>query len=73
MKGKGSGDVGQRSDELEPAVCLGGQESQWHPGLYQKQHSLQHQRGDHPSLLSPGEAAPRVLCSVLSQSLQERH
>ena len=27
--------VGQ-SAEYEPAVCPGGQEGQWHPGLYQE-------------------------------------
>ena len=29
-------------------------------------------RGDRPSVLSFGEAAPRVLCSVLGPLLQER-
>ncbi|KAK4808174.1 hypothetical protein QYF61_001206 [Mycteria americana] len=28
--------VGQQPPEYEPAVCPGGQESQWHPGLYQE-------------------------------------
>jgi len=28
---------------------------------------------DHPSVLSDGEAAPQVLCSVLGPLLQERH
>ena len=35
--------------------------------------SQQEQEGDCPSALSPGEAAPQVLCSVLGPSLQERH
>ena len=32
----GSGGVGWQPVEHEPAVCTGGQEGQWHPGLYQK-------------------------------------
>jgi len=31
--------LGQKEKELaecEPPVCLGGQEDQWHPGLYQQ-------------------------------------
>ena len=35
-EGKGSGGISQQLAEYEPAVCPGGQESQWHPGLYQK-------------------------------------
>ncbi|CAM9283037.1 unnamed protein product, partial [Bubo scandiacus] len=34
--GKGPGGVGWQPAEYEPAVCPGGQEGQWHPGLYQK-------------------------------------
>ena len=34
--GKGPGGVGRQLAEYEPAVCPGGQEGQWHPGLYQK-------------------------------------
>lgn len=36
MEEKGSGDFGQCLTEHEPAVCLGCQEDQWHPGVYQK-------------------------------------
>ena len=35
-KGKGPGGVGRQLAEHEPAVCPGGQEGQWHPGLYQE-------------------------------------
>ena len=52
-------------------MCLGGQESQWHPSLYQKECSHLDKGGDYPSVLSTGEAAPCVLCSVLGPSLQE--
>ncbi|KAF1526192.1 Zinc finger C2HC domain-containing protein 1A, partial [Eudyptula albosignata] len=31
--GKGPGSVGRQPAEHEPAVCPGGQEGQWHPGL----------------------------------------
>jgi len=40
---------------------------------YQKYYSQQKQGGDISSEFSAGEAAPRVLCSVLGPSLQERH
>ena len=33
----------------------------------------QKQGGKHPSVLSSGEAAPQILCSVLISSLQERY
>jgi len=59
--------------EHEPAVCPGGQEGQWHPGLYQKQCGQQEYGSDHAPVLGTDEAAPRVLCSVLGPSLQERH
>ena len=35
-RGHGLEFIGQTPDTQEPAVCLGGQEGQWHPGLYQK-------------------------------------
>ena len=34
--GKGPGSVGRQQAEDEPAVCPGGQEGQWHPGLDQE-------------------------------------
>ena len=34
--GKGPGGAGRQPAEHEPAVCPGGQEGQWHPGLYQE-------------------------------------
>jgi len=52
-------------------VCLGGQEGQWHPGLHQKECSQQEQGSDRSSVLSPGEATPRVLYSALGPSLQK--
>jgi len=33
---KDRGSAGRQPIEHEPAVCPGGQEGQWHPGLYQK-------------------------------------
>ena len=57
--------------EHEPAVCPGGQEGQQHPGLYQKQCGQQDKGSDCPPVLSTGEAAPQILCSVLGPSLQE--
>jgi len=33
---KGPWGVGRQLAEQEPAVCPGGQEGQWHPGLYQE-------------------------------------
>ena len=35
-KGCGGGSIDWQPAEHEPAVCPGGQEGQWHPGLYQK-------------------------------------
>lgn len=46
-------------------VCPGGQEVQWYPGLY---HSVSAGAGKWLSILSPGEATPGVLCSVLVSS-----
>ena len=34
--GKGPWGAGWQLAEHEPAVCPGGQEDQWHPGLYQE-------------------------------------
>ena len=34
--GKGPWCTDEQSAEYEPAVCPGGQEGQWHPGLYQE-------------------------------------
>jgi len=39
----GPGGVGRCSAEHESVVCSGGQEGQWHPGLYQKQLCQQEQ------------------------------
>jgi len=70
---KGAGSVGQQLAKREPAVCLGAQESQRHSGLYQEQCDQQEWRSDHAPVLSTGEAAPRLLCSDLGVSLQERY
>ncbi|TRZ24656.1 hypothetical protein HGM15179_002358 [Zosterops borbonicus] len=51
--------------EHEPAVCPGGQEGQWHPGLYQEWCGQQEQRGHSSPVLGTGEATPSVLCPVL--------
>ncbi|KAJ7420418.1 hypothetical protein BTVI_21621 [Pitangus sulphuratus] len=50
--------------EHEPAVCPGGQEDQWHPGLYQEQCGQQDQGSDCPPVLSTSEATPQILCSL---------
>jgi len=52
-------------------VCPGGQEGQRHPGLNQEWCGQQEQGGDRAPVLGTGEAAPRVLCSVLGPSLPE--
>jgi len=71
--GKGTWCTDGKSCEYEPAVCPGGQEGQWHPGLYQEQCGEQ-DWGSHPApVLSIGEASPRVLCSVLGTSVQKGH
>lgn len=49
-----------------PSIWPGGQEGQWHPGLYQQQRSQQGQEKDHtPPVLGTGEPTPQILCSVL--------
>ncbi|RMC22277.1 hypothetical protein DUI87_00588 [Hirundo rustica rustica] len=55
--------------EHEPAVCSGGQEGQWHPGLYQEWCGQQEQGGHSSPVLSTGEATPWVLCPVLGPSV----
>ncbi|RMC15469.1 hypothetical protein DUI87_07661 [Hirundo rustica rustica] len=44
--------------EHEPAVCPGGQEGQWHPGLYQEWCGQQEQGGHSSPVLGTGEATP---------------
>ena len=58
------GCTGQQPAECEPAVCPGDQESQQHPGLYQKQCSQQEQGGDHPSVLGTSGTVPQILYAV---------
>ena len=41
--------------------------------MTQEECSQQMQGSDHPSVLSPSEAAPRVPCSAVGLSLQERY
>ncbi|RMC22456.1 hypothetical protein DUI87_00770 [Hirundo rustica rustica] len=55
--------------EHEPAVCPGGQEGQWHPGLDQEWCGQQEQGGHSSPVLCTGEATPRVLCPVLGPSV----
>ncbi|RMC10347.1 hypothetical protein DUI87_13150 [Hirundo rustica rustica] len=55
--------------EQEPAVCPGGQEGQWHPGLDQEWCGQQEQGGHSSPVLCTGEATPRVLCPVLGPSV----
>ncbi|RMC06319.1 hypothetical protein DUI87_15750 [Hirundo rustica rustica] len=42
----------------EPAVCPGGQEGQWHPGLDQEWCGQQEQGGHSSPVLGTGEATP---------------
>ena len=44
--------------EHEPAVCPGGQEGQWNPGLYEEQCGQQEQGGRSSPVLSTGEGTP---------------
>ncbi|RMB98864.1 hypothetical protein DUI87_24408 [Hirundo rustica rustica] len=44
--------------EHEPAVCPGGQEGQWHPGLYREWCGQQEQGGHSCPVLGTAEAAP---------------
>ncbi|RMC13387.1 hypothetical protein DUI87_10922 [Hirundo rustica rustica] len=44
--------------EHEPAVCPGGQEGQWHPGLDQEWCDQQEQGGHSSPVLCTGEATP---------------
>ena len=55
------------------AACPGGQEGQWHPGLYQEWCGQQEQGQNRAPVLSTGATPPGVLCSVLGPSLQEGH
>jgi len=71
--GKGPGGVDRQLAEHKPAVSPGDQEDQRYPGLDQEQCGQQEQGGDRAPVLGAGEAAPRVLCSVLGPSLQEGH
>ena len=54
---KEPGGVSGHLAKHEPAVCPGSQVGQWHPGLYQKLCCQQEKGGDHPPVLSTGEAA----------------
>ncbi|RMC10305.1 hypothetical protein DUI87_13107 [Hirundo rustica rustica] len=57
--------------EQEPAVCPGGQEGQWHPGLDQEWCGQQEQGGHSSPVLGTGEATPRVLCPVLGPQFRK--
>ena len=56
----------------EPAVCPGGQEGQWCPGVHWEQRGQQVGGGDPAPLLCPGEATSGVLCPVLGSPVLER-
>ena len=71
-RGNGSGSVCLPSAKHEPTVCPGGQEDQWHPGLYQKERCQQEQGSDHPSELSAGEDALHVQFCVQFWAAQYR-
>ena len=73
LDGKGPWYTDGQLAEYKPAVCPGGQEGQWHPGLDQEWCGEQDE-GSHPGpVLGVGEASPRVLCSALGSSVQEGH
>ncbi|TRZ25661.1 hypothetical protein HGM15179_001472 [Zosterops borbonicus] len=57
--------------EHEPAECPGGQEGQWHPGLYQEWCGQQEQGGHSSPVLSTGQATPGVLCPVLGPQFRK--
>ncbi|TRZ21034.1 hypothetical protein HGM15179_006055 [Zosterops borbonicus] len=52
------GGSGQQPAEHEPAVCPGGQEGQWHSGLYQEWCGQQEQGGHSSPVFGTGEATP---------------
>ncbi|KAJ7414486.1 rna-directed dna polymerase from mobile element jockey-like [Willisornis vidua] len=54
----------------ERAVCPGGQEGQWHPGLYQTQCG-QEQGSDCTPVLSIGKTTTPLLCSVLASQYRK--
>jgi len=62
-----------RSEEFGHICIRCNNKGQRHPGLYQEWCGQQEQGGDHAPVLGTGEAAPGVLCSVLSPSLQKGH
>jgi len=59
--GKGPWCTDGELDEYEPAVCPGGQEGQWHPGLYQEWCSEQDSGSNPAPVLGTGEASPQVM------------
>ncbi|KAJ7415456.1 hypothetical protein WISP_78355 [Willisornis vidua] len=52
------GGAGRQLVEHEPAVCPGGQEGQWHPGLNQNQCGQQGQGSDPRAVLGTDGATP---------------
>jgi len=67
--GKGPWCTDGQAADYEPAVCPGGQEGQWHPGLYQEWCGEQDEGSNPAPVLGIGEASPQVLCSVLGTSV----
>ena len=61
--GRGSWCTDGQSAEHEPTVCPGGQEGQWHPGLYQEWCGEQDWGNNPGPALSTGEAPAQVLFS----------
>ncbi|NXA25211.1 MIPT3 protein, partial [Ibidorhyncha struthersii] len=65
-------DKAEKKDDHEPAMCPGGQEGQWHPGVHQKECGQQVEGGHPPPLLCPGEAASGILRTMETKSMADR-
>ena len=71
QEGLGGTDISKAG--REPTMCAHSPEGQPYPGLHQKQHGQQVERGDSALLRCSGETPPGVLNPALEPSAQERH